>query len=113
MIYSTRLAVELEPSWVYATCLRSPRPSSNLSRVPPRPRLLIFVVAYHAETTIKDVLTRIPHALADQYDTEVLIIDDASRDQTFERGREVGGQGLLPFPVTVLVNPVNQGYGGN
>jgi hypothetical protein len=30
-----------------------------------RPRLLIFIVAYNAETTVKDVLTRIPHALAD------------------------------------------------
>jgi glycosyltransferase involved in cell wall biosynthesis len=79
----------------------------------PRPRLLIFIVAYHAETTIKEVLKRIPHTLADQYDAEVLVIDDASRDQTFERGREVHREGLLPFPVTVLFNPVNQGYGGN
>jgi 2-polyprenyl-3-methyl-5-hydroxy-6-metoxy-1,4-benzoquinol methylase len=78
-----------------------------------RPGLLIFIVAYHAETTIKDVLNRIPHALVDQYDTEVLIIDDGSRDQTFERSREVVDEGLLPFPVTVLFNPVNQGYGGN
>ena len=70
-------------------------------------------MAYNAETTIKDVLTRIPHALADEYDTEVLIVDDASRDQTFERSREVDSKGLLPFPVTVLFNPVNQGYGGN
>ena len=78
-----------------------------------RPKLLIFIVAYHAETTIKNVLTRIPPALGDQYDTEVLIIDDASRDQTFDRGREVQREGLLAFPVTVLCNPVNQGYGGN
>jgi cellulose synthase/poly-beta-1,6-N-acetylglucosamine synthase-like glycosyltransferase len=73
---------------------------------PSRPRLLIFIVAYHAETTIKDVLTRIPHALVDQYDTEVLIIDDASRDQTFERSREVVSEGLLSFPVTALFNSI-------
>jgi 2-polyprenyl-3-methyl-5-hydroxy-6-metoxy-1,4-benzoquinol methylase len=86
---------------------------SQSSLTHPRPRLLIFIVAYHAETTIKDVLTRIPQTLADQYDAEVLIIDDASRDQTFDRGREVHREGLLPFPTTVLFNPVNQGYGGN
>src|SRR5262245_60754903 len=94
--------VPLEPATFRDSPLRSSRPG-----------LLIFIVAYHAETTIKDVLTRIPHALVDQYDTEVLIIDDASRDQTFERSREVVDEGLLPFPVTVLFNPVNQGYGGN
>jgi hypothetical protein len=31
----------------------------------PRPRLLIFVVAYHAESTIDEVLTRIPSAIAE------------------------------------------------
>jgi 2-polyprenyl-3-methyl-5-hydroxy-6-metoxy-1,4-benzoquinol methylase len=78
-----------------------------------RPRLLIFIVAYHAETTIKDVLCRIPHTIAYEYETEVLIIDDASRDNTFERGLEIRRQGAVPFPLTILVNPVNQGYGGN
>ncbi len=36
-----------------------------------KPRVLIFVVAYHAETTIVEVLHRIPE-LPD-YETEVLI----------------------------------------
>jgi glycosyltransferase involved in cell wall biosynthesis len=76
-------------------------------------RLLIFIVAYNAEKTIADVLRRMPDALADSYDVEVLVIDDASQDKTFERGhahsRESGG----PFPIKVLFNPVNQGYGGN
>ena len=75
-----------------------------------RPRILIFVVAYNAERTISEVLRRVPAELA-RYDTHVLIIDDASADRTFERGR--GAAGDLPFPVTVLFNPVNQGYGGN
>ena len=46
-------------------------------------RLLIFIVAYNAERTIKGVLRRIPSSLA-AYDTEILIIDDSSRDRTFE-----------------------------
>src|SRR5215831_13577428 len=73
------------------------------------PRLLIFVVAYHAESTIEEVLTRIPAVIAEQYETEVLVLDDASTDLTFERASTV----RLPFPLTVLSNPVNQGYGGN
>jgi glycosyltransferase involved in cell wall biosynthesis len=79
---------------------------------PSKPRLLIFIVAYNAETTIRSVLQRIPASLR-QYETEILIIDDASRDRTFEKGREVEVEGKLPFKLTVLYNPVNQGYGGN
>jgi glycosyltransferase involved in cell wall biosynthesis len=72
-------------------------------------RVLIFIVAYNAERTIEQVLQRIPAALL-EHETEVLIIDDSSRDQTFEKARS---HKESPFPVTVLYNPVNQGYGGN
>jgi len=78
-----------------------------------RPRLLVLIVAYQAETTIRQVLTRIPAALVDRYDVEVLVIDDGSADQTFERGEAIRRAGMLPFSLTVLVNPINQGYGGN
>jgi glycosyltransferase involved in cell wall biosynthesis len=72
-------------------------------------RVLIFIVAYNAERTIEQVLQRIPPALLD-HQTEVLIIDDSSHDRTFEKARAYKES---PFPVTVLYNPVNQGYGGN
>ena len=78
-----------------------------------KPRLLIFIVAYHAASTISSVLARIPHSLIDKYHIEVLIIDDASKDQTFEIGLKIAKDGNLPFQVHVLFNPVNQGYGGN
>jgi len=81
--------------------------------MPKLPRLLIFIVAYHAETTIERVLRRIPVALVDNFDVEVLIIDDGSQDATFEVGVDVGRVTALPFKLTVLYNPVNQGYGGN
>jgi len=55
------------------------------------------------------VLQRVPSALA-EHDTHILIIDDSSNDRTFERARQFENS---PFPVTVLSNPVNQGYGGN
>jgi glycosyltransferase involved in cell wall biosynthesis len=78
-----------------------------------RKRLLIFVVAYHAEKTIESVLSRIPASLGDTYEVEILAIDDASRDRTFEEGCRVKQSGALPFPLQVLFNPENQGYGGN
>lgn len=86
---------------------------SPLYQSKPRLKLLIFIVAYNAELTIKDVLKRIPVSLNESYDTEILIIDDASNDQTFERGEAMKQAHNLPFKMTVLFNPVNQGYGGN
>lgn len=76
-------------------------------------RVLIFIPAYHAETTIASVLRRIPASLQDTYDVDVLIIDDSSRDLTFARSHEAARQAGIPFDVRVLFNPVNQGYGGN
>ena len=75
-----------------------------------KPRVLIFVVAYEAEKTIGSVLRRIPPALCERYELECLVIDDSSRDDTFSASRAASD---LPFPRTVLYNPVNQGYGGN
>ncbi len=78
-----------------------------------KPRLLILIVAYNAEKTIGPVLSRVPHQLAEEYDVEVLVLDDSSQDRTFEQTRDAQRGGTLPFPVHVLFNPVNQGYGGN
>ena len=73
-----------------------------------KPRVLIFVVAYNAESTIRSVLSRVPPSLSADYDVEVLIIDDASRDRTFEAGHKANAEGF-PFTLHVLFNPVNQG----
>lgn len=78
-----------------------------------KPRVLIFVVAYNAERTIESVLARIPVSLAGDYEVEILAIDDSSRDRTFEVGHRIELAGSSPFPLHVLFNPVNQGYGGN
>lgn len=75
-------------------------------------RVLISVVAYNAERTIEKVVARIPASLA-QYDAEILVIDDCSRDQTFARAQAARVSGGSLFPLTVLYNPVAQGYGGN
>ena len=76
-------------------------------------RVLIFVVAYHAESTIVDVVRRIPTKLLEEYDFELLIIDDSSKDATFERSHELSTRTDIPFDIRVLFNPINQGYGGN
>jgi glycosyltransferase involved in cell wall biosynthesis len=76
-----------------------------------KPRVLVFVVAYEAETTLRQVLARIPQDVFEQSDTEVLVIDDSSRDRTFEVGLQSAWSS--PHAVSVLHNPINQGYGGN
>jgi len=78
-----------------------------------RLRLLIFVVAYFAEGTLQRTVRRIPKTLLDHYEVEILIIDDGSRDGTFAEGVAAGQSADLPFKITVLHNPINQGYGGN
>jgi len=76
-------------------------------------KVLIFIVAYNAEKTIESVLSRIPHSLVKKFEIEVLAIDDASHDQTFEMGIHAKVSLNLPFPVRILKNPCNRGYGGN
>lgn len=80
---------------------------------PAKRRLLIFIVAYFAEKSIDKVLRRIPSQLTETYDVEVLIIDDSSKDETFAAATATRNSGDIPFKITVLYNPVNQGYGGN
>ena len=75
-------------------------------------KLLVFIVAYNAETTIEKVITRIPEELFDprHWDTEILVIDDASPDQTFSVGHAATSSRAH---ITFLKNPNNLGYGGN
>jgi glycosyltransferase involved in cell wall biosynthesis len=76
-----------------------------------RSRILVFIVAYEAASTIRRVLERIPPM--PQYEVEVLVIDDSSHDATFEIADGMRRSGDYAYPLTVLHNPVNQGYGGN
>jgi len=77
-----------------------------------KPRVVIFIVAYFAESTLESVLERIPASLWEDYDCSILVVDDASEDRTLAVGREY--QRTHPhIPMTVLRNEHNQGYGGN
>ena len=77
-----------------------------------KPRLLVFVIAYQAESTLALVLQRIPPEVFEDYQCEVLVVDDASKDRTFEIGQQYRKQ-HPSVALTVLRNQYNQGYGGN
>ncbi|MCS7032608.1 MAG: bifunctional glycosyltransferase/class I SAM-dependent methyltransferase [Phycisphaerae bacterium] len=76
------------------------------------PRVLVFIVAYQAQRHATRVLDRVPPDLWDDESVHFLLIDDASRDETISVASEwVRARGVKN--ITLLRNPVNQGYGGN
>ncbi|MBF0166643.1 MAG: glycosyltransferase [Alphaproteobacteria bacterium] len=75
-------------------------------------RVLVFLLAYNAERFIQETMKRIPAELQ-EFDTHVLIVDDASKDRTAEMALAFQKATPLAFPTTILRNPVNQNYGGN
>src|SRR5262245_7630868 len=75
-------------------------------------KLLIFIVSYNAEHHIEGVLEDIPAAYRNARETEILLIDDASEDNTVDVARAyVARLGLKN--IRILRNSINQGYGGN
>lgn len=77
-------------------------------------KVLIFVVCYNAEYFIQGVLNRISNQIRQVtfLDIEILIIDDASVDRTFNSAVEYIHHNR-DLKITLLCNPKNQGYGGN
>ena len=73
-------------------------------------RIGVLVVAYNAANTLAGVLDRLPRSFRARLD-HVLVCDDASADETFQRGR--GYEALTDIPLTIVRHPVNLGYGGN
>ena len=76
-------------------------------------KVLIFVVAYNAEETIESVIDRIPKILFKSFNLEIIIIDDASSDSTFEISKKIKNQNKFNLKLNIFSNPANQGYGGN
>lgn len=88
--------------------------SADLHRQFPdlRGEVLVFIVAYEAERHIAGVLDRVPADLWNDPSVHFLMIDDASKDRSVEVATEwKTARGVRNL--TVLKNPVNQGYGGN
>ncbi len=57
--------------------------------------------AYNAEKTVNATYRDLPHDLI----SEVILVDDASKDKTIEKARKIG--------ITVYAHKKNKGYGGN
>jgi hypothetical protein len=65
------------------------------------PKVVITLPAYHAARTLERTIAAIPDGVAD----ELILVDDASRDETADIARRLG--------LHVHVHPTNRGYGGN
>lgn len=76
-------------------------------------KVLILILAYNAEKYISSVLNRIPDTLwnASEYQAEVVVIDDCSRDRTSNVVSSYLSSSS--HPIRLLRNAINQGYGGN
>ena len=72
----------------------------------------ILVVAYNAESTLRDVLHRIPVPIWDKIE-EVFVFDDHSQDKTTEVGKALEVHETFAGKLKVFRNPANLMYGGN
>jgi glycosyltransferase involved in cell wall biosynthesis len=65
-------------------------------------KIAVVLPAYNAASTLEQTYAEIPHDIVD----EVILVDDASRDDTAEVAKRVGIS-------RVIVHDKNRGYGGN
>ena len=70
----------------------------------------ILVVAYNAESTIKETISRIPKTFHNSIH-EILISDDKSIDSTTYVANQLKYN--TDLPIKVVTQPLNLGYGGN
>jgi len=68
---------------------------------PVKKKVTVVMPAYNAAKTLKETYERIPHEVVD----EIILVDDASRDDTYTRAQELG--------IVSLRHRHNLGYGGN
>jgi glycosyltransferase involved in cell wall biosynthesis len=64
-------------------------------------KIVVVLPAYNAAKTLEKTYQEIPVDIVD----EVILVDDASRDNTAEVARGLG--------IRTILHPVNKGYGGN
>ena len=64
-------------------------------------RVCVVMPAYNAEATLERTVAEIPREIVD----DILLVDDASRDQTVSVAAKIG--------LDVIRHTVNRGYGGN
>lgn len=66
-----------------------------------RKRIVVVMPAYNAELTLNKTFSEIPHHIVN----EIILVDDASRDQTVELAKNL--------PIHLIRHQTNKGYGGN
>ncbi len=64
-------------------------------------RVVVVLPAYNAARTLRQTYEELPHEIVDQ----VILVDDASQDETTSLARRLG--------ITTFAHPRNLGYGGN
>ncbi len=64
-------------------------------------KLIVVMPAYNAEKTLRQTFSELPH----EYIDSVILVDDASRDNTAVVARELG--------ITTIIHSENKGYGAN
>lgn len=64
-------------------------------------KLIVIMPAYNAGKTLRKTYEELPH----EYVDEVILVDDASRDETPLIAEELG--------IKTIIHPENKGYGGN
>lgn len=74
-------------------------------------RILIYVPAYNAATTIQKTLGRIPASIRESA-MEILVVNNASTDTTASIVTEMQKEGSMPN-LRLVTNPKNLGYGGS
>ena len=75
--------------------------SNRLWSTNKKPKIVVVMPAYNAERTIRATYNDLPKDLI----SEVILVDDASSDETVKKSRSLG--------MTVYTHPKNKGYGGN
>lgn len=76
-------------------------------------KILIYVVTYNHEKFIEKTINRINDQVFKNYETEILISDDKSSDKTFEILKNIKLNFKKNCKISIISNPINQGYGGN
>jgi len=64
-------------------------------------KIIVIMPAYNASKTLEMTYSEIPKDIVD----DVILVDDASRDDTAVKARELG--------IHTIIHPENRGYGGN
>src|SRR5204863_689696 len=69
-------------------------------------------VAYNAQSTLRDVIRRIPQAVMNKVE-EIFVFDDASSDATHAVGQQLATEEFHEGKLSIYRNPQNLMYGGN